>query len=391
MSATRSSWALSPQLLAFRDFQRDPPGAWLWAGGSTPLARVSGDTYRVLSGPDRAPTRRPFGPIETLRRHGILIDSDALDEHAERVATALGLLREERLAEAADELRRARLAAPALTTTWLEEAFTLFRVGAVGSSRQRLDRYLARWPRDPAATALLARMERDPCAAAQRGHVMVLAPSASLARDLAVRAADAAERIRALCGGPPHPTVLLLVTDVDEADGRCWRGGSPFARLIELTAGGVGDPSLLAHEVVHATLSSGNLAFAEGLALYLSAPMAALASSALARELSAPAGDGDTVRDIDRLFLDVDAQPSTFEQARRECAQALGGVPRAHWLAFLGVAALVARVGLVALVEYLGWLRDPTPRAALDSQDRLFALHFQSSLRAALRPDGASS
>jgi hypothetical protein len=66
-------------------------------------------------------------------------------------------------------------------------------------------------------------------------------------------------------------------------------------------------------------------------------------------------------------------------------------VPRAHWLAFLGVAALVARVGLVALVEYLGWLRDPTPRAALDSQDRLFALHFQSSLRAALRPDGASS
>jgi hypothetical protein len=371
--------------LTFRDFQRDPPGAWLWAGGPAPFARVSGDTYGFLSDPDGAPTRRPPIPVEALRRHGILVDADALDEHAERVATALGLLSEQRVSEAAGELRRARWAAPALTTTWLEEAFTLFRAGAVGPSRSLLDRYLARWPGDPAAMALLAGMDRGPRATAQRGHMMVLAPSTALARELAVRAADAAERIGALCGSPPPPTVLLVVTDVDEAGGRCWRGGSPFARLIELTAGGAGDPTLLAHEVVHATLSSGNLAFTEGLALYLSSPMATPSSAALAGELAALADDGDTAQAIDRLFLDLDAQPGAFDPAGPERARALGDVPEAHWLAFLGIAALVARVSLAALVRYLGWLRDPTPKVALAAQDQLFTLHFRCSLRAALR------
>ena len=45
----------------------------------------------------------------------------------------------------------------------------------------------------------------------------------------------------------------------------------------------------------------------------------------------------------------------------------------------------VAQVGLAALVEYLRWLRDPTPTPALTAQEQLFRLHFGCSLRGHLR------
>jgi hypothetical protein len=389
MSAALRPCLLSPELLAFRDFRRDPPGVWLWPGGLEPFARVSAETYRRLAASDIA-AGVSAAQLEILRRHGVLVDADALDEHTERVATALGLLADRCLPEAAAELRHARMAVPALTTTWLAEAFTLMRTGATRPSRRLLEQYLARWPGDPAAAALLAAMDESPWMADQRGRVMALAPSAAVARELVTRAADAGERIWALCASPPHPTVLLLVRDGDEVSGRCLRGGSPFARLIELTPGGVEDPTLLAHEVVHATLSSGNLAFAEGLALYVSAVLATPSSDPLSGVLAGLADEGEAVRELDRLFLDVDAQPGAFDRTYPGRASAPGTMSRAHWLAFLGTTALVARVGLVALVEYLRWLRDPTPAAALATQEQLFELHFGSSLRSVLRSLGSS-
>jgi hypothetical protein len=54
MSAALRPCLLSPELLAFRDFRRDPPGVWLWPGGLEPFARVSAETYRLLAASDIA-------------------------------------------------------------------------------------------------------------------------------------------------------------------------------------------------------------------------------------------------------------------------------------------------------------------------------------------------
>lgn len=390
MSASARLHALSPELLAFRDFRREPAGVWLWPGGPEPFVRVSGRAYRILAGADLSLASFGAARIETLRQRGILLESEALDEYTERVATALGLLGEQCLPEAAIEFRRARLATPVLTTTWLAEAFTLLRTGGRSGSRALLEQYLARWPGDPAASALLAATDQPSRIANQRGHVMVLAPSAALAQELAARANDCVGRIRALCGYPPNPTLVVLVTDSAETGGRCLRGGSPFARLIELTAGAVEHSTLLAHELIHATLSSSNLAFAEGLALHVSARLSSPCREAWPIALQWLADEGDVDLELEGLFLDVDTQAGAFEGTRQELAHAPGKMPRAHWLAFLGTTALVAHVGLVALVDYLRWLRDPTPAAALATQEQLFELHFGRSLRAALRSRGAS-
>ncbi|MGH7334219.1 MAG: tetratricopeptide repeat protein [Candidatus Rokuibacteriota bacterium] len=323
--------------------------------------------------------------VETLHRLGILLDAGALDAHRERVATAFSLLAAQRLSEAAAELHRARLAAPALTTTWLVEAVTLLRTGATRASRALLEQYLARWPGDPAATALLEENDQGSRIGDQRGRVVVLAASVELARELAVRADECVERIRALCGYPPHPTLILRVTEFGETSGRCLRGGSPFARLIELSAGGLEDSTLLAHELVHATLSSSNLAFTEGLALYVSTRLCTPWN-----DTCPVAEKGDIGREVERLFLDLDGQADSFDCPRQALARVPRTMPHAYWLAFLGTTALVVRVGLVAFVDYLQWLRDPTPAPALAAQEQLYRFHFGSSLRAALRSTGAS-
>jgi len=390
MSASARPYALSPELLAFRDFRCKPAGVWLWPGGPEPFVRLSGQAYRILASADLSLAGFGAARIETLRQRGILLDREALDEHTERVATAFGLLGEQCLPEAATEFRRARLVAPVLTSTWLAEAFTLLRSGGRSGSRALLEQYLARWPGDPAASALLAATDQHARIANQRGHVMVLAPSAALAQELAVRADDCVGRIQALCGDPPNPTFVVLVTDAVEAGGRCLRGGSPFARLIELTAGAVEHSTLLAHEVIHATLSSSNLAFTEGLALHVSARLSSPCGDAWPIALQWLADEGDVDLELEGLFLDVDAQGGAFDRTRHEPADAPGKMPRAHWLAFLGTTALVAHVGLVAFVDYLRWLRDPTPAAALATQEQLFELHFGSSLRTALRSRGPS-
>jgi hypothetical protein len=339
-----------------------------------------------------SPTAADIGHdrLETLRRLGILLDVEAFDAHAERVAAALGLLAHQCLQEAAIDLRGARRAAPVLTTTWLVEAFTLLRRGAIRAGRALLEQYCARWPDDPAARALLAAHDHGSLIGAQHGRVMVLAPSAKLARELALRADACVKRIRALCGHPPNPTLLVSVTDSVDAGGRCLRGGSPFARLIELSRDGADDSLLLAHELVHATLSSGNLAFTEGLALHVSATLGAPGNDTFLGGHEWLAREGNTSVELESLFLDIDAQVDAFDRTRQELSRAPGMMPRAPWLAFLGTTALVARFGLAPLVDYLRWLRDPTPATALATQERLFQLHFGSPLRSALRPMGAS-
>lgn len=387
MSGIAQPYVLSPELLAFRDFTHEPPGVWLWRGGAEPFARVPGSTHRLSAGDDRCLAGLGLDRLETLGRLGILLDADTFDAYTDRLATAHGLLADQRLVDAAGELRRARLTVPALTTTWLEEAFTLLRTGATRASRALLEQYLARWPRDPAATVLLTAHEHGSPNGDHRGRVMVLAPSAKVARELALRADTCVERIRALCGYPPNPTLLLRVTESGAAEGRCVRGGSPFARLIELSARGAEDCVLLAHELVHATLSSGNLAFTEGLALHVSIRLQAAWDDLGPSAFEWLAGEGEVGVEINRLFLDIDTQAEAFDHTRGDSAAARPGV---HWLAFLGTAALVSKVGLMAFVDYLRWLRDPTPTRALAAQEQLFQLHFGCSLREALRPPSAS-
>jgi hypothetical protein len=389
MSTAAHSYVLSPELLTFRDFTRVPPGVWLWPGGSERFARLAGPIHGVLAADYRSLAGLDRDRLEALHRVGILLDAHTLDTYTERVAAALGLLTDRCLVEAATELHRARVAAPALTTGWLMEAFTLLRAGARRSSRAILEQYLARWPGDPAATALVAAHEEGSPFGDQRGRVMVLAPSAPLAHELARRANACVERIRALCGFPPNPTVLVRVTETVEG-GRCLRGGSPFARLIELSAHGVNDSTLLAHELVHATLSSGNLAFTEGLALHVSARLRTPWDDASPGALEWLAAEGDVDDELERLFLDLDTQKEAFDHTRQAGPRASGTMPRAHWLSFLGTTALVARVGFVPLVDYLQWLRDPTPAPVLATQEQLFRLYFGSSLRTALRSTGPS-
>jgi hypothetical protein len=389
MSTAAHPYVLSPELLTFRDFTREPPGVWLWPGGSERFVRLAGPIHGVLAADDRSLAGLDGDRLEALRRLGILLDADTLDTYMERVAAALGLLTNQCLVEAATELHRAQLVAPALTTGWLMEAFTLLRAGARRSSRVMLEQYLARWPGDPAATALVAALEEGSPIGDQRGCVMVLAPSAPLARELARRANACVERIRALCGFPLNPTLLVRVIETVEAGGRCLRGGSPFARLIELSAHRVNDSTLLAHELVHATLSSGNLAFTEGLALHVSARLRTPWDDASSGPLEWLAAE-DVDDELERLFLDLDTQREAFDQTCQAGPRVSGTKPRAHWLAFLGTTALVARVGLVPFVDYLRWLRDPTPAPVLASQEQLFRLHFGSSLRAALRSTGPS-
>ena len=382
-------YILSPELLTFRDFTREPPGVWLWPGGMEPFARITGSMHSLLAGNRPGIAGLDVCRIETLRRLGILLDADALDAHTDRVATAHGLVADQCPAEAAVEFRRARLATPALTTTWLAEAFTLLRIGAGREGCALLEQYLARWPGDPAATALLTAHQDGAPSGDQRGRVMVLAPSATLARELALRADECVERIRALCGYPPYPTLLVRVTESAEAGGRCLRGGSPFARLIELSARGVEDSILLAHELVHAILSTGNLTFTEGLALHVSARLGAPWDDAGPGSLEWLAAASQVDTELERLFLDIDTQVEAFDRTRHDCPRAPGTMPRVHWLAFIGTTALVARVGLVAFMNYLQWLRDPTPAPALAAQEQLFQLHFGRSLRAALRSTDA--
>ena len=389
MSTAAHPYVLSPELLTFRDFTREPPGVWLWPGGSERFVRVAGPVHDVLAPDGPCLAGLDVDHAEALRRLGILLDAETFDTYTERVATALGLLTDHCLVEAAAELHRAHLAAPGLTTALLLEAFTLKRAGARRSSRALVEQYLARWPGDPAATALVAADEQG-SVGDQRGRVMVLAPSAQLAHELARRANACVERIRGLCGYPPNPTLLVRVTETVEGGGQCLRGGSPFARLIELSADGLDDSTLLAHELVHATLSSGNLAFTEGLALHVSARLRTPWGDASPGALEWLAAEGDVDDELEHLFLDIDTQREAFDRTWQAKPRVSGTKPRAHWLAFLGTTALVARVGLVALVDYFRWLRDPTPAPVLATQEQLFRLHFGRSLRAALRSTGSS-